>query len=118
MECSSGLRRVYTQPNRRAAIAAYREWAARWRDEEPAAVECVRKDLEEMLTFYRTPESHWKKVRTTNLIERVFREVRRRTRPMTCFANKESCERIIYAVFDTFNKRWEHRPIRDFTHKG
>lgn len=117
-ECSSGLRRIYTQPNRRAAIIAYREWAARWRDEELAAVECVAKDLEELLSFYRMPESHWKKVRTTNLIERVFREVRRRTRPMTCFANKESCERIIYAVFDTFNKRWEDRPIRDFTHKS
>ena len=68
-----------------------------------------------MLTFYRLPKEHWKKVRTTNLIERIFREVRRRTRPMTCFANKASCDRIIFAVFKDFNKRWELKPFRDFT---
>lgn len=114
-ECMSGLKKIYNQPNRREAMRSYREWAHRWTDEEPGAVACLAKDLEELLTFYKMPRSHWKKVRTTNLIERVFREVRRRTRPMTCFANKESCERIIFAVFDAFNRRWDSRPIRHFT---
>lgn len=117
-ECLSGLKRIYNQSNRREAIRAYREWAERWRLEEPAAVECLAKDLEEMLTFYKMPEHHWKKIRTTNLIERIFREVRRRTRPMTCFANKASCDRVIFAVFDSFNKRWELKPIRHFTQKS
>ena len=116
-ECLSGLKRIYNQSNRRSAIIAYREWAARWREEEPEAVACLAKDLEEMLTFYQMPQSHWKKIRTTNLIERIFREVRRRTRPMTCFANRASCDRVIFAVFDSFNKRWELRPIRNFTQK-
>ena len=81
-------------------------------------VQCLAKDLEELLTFYLMPEAHWKKIRTTNLIERIVREVRRRTRPMTCFANKARCDRIIFAVFDSFNKRWDSRPIRHFTQKG
>ncbi len=117
-ECLSGMKMIYNQPNRREAIGAYREWAARWRNEEPNAVECLAKDLEELLTFYQMPKDHWKKIRTTNLIERMFREVRRRTTPMTCFANKASCDRVIFAVFDSFNKRWESRPIRHFTQKG
>jgi len=117
-ECLSGMKRIYNQANRRMAIRAYREWEHRWENEEPNAVKCVAKDLEELLAFYQTPEAHWKKVRTTNLIERIFREVRRRTTPMTCFANKASCDRVIFAVFDSFNKRWESRPIRHFTQKG
>ena len=36
------------------------------------------------------------KLRTTNAIERCFREVRRRTRPMSAFCNDASCERIVY----------------------
>lgn len=117
-ECLAGVRKIYHQENRRQAIRVYREWAARWRFEEPAAVECLVKDLEEMLTFYAMPQAHWKKIRTTNLIERIFKEVRRRTRPMDCFANKASCDRVIFAVFDAFNKRWETRPIRNFTQKS
>ncbi|MDM7913568.1 MAG: IS256 family transposase, partial [Methanotrichaceae archaeon] len=116
-ECLLGARKIYHQKSRRAAIEAYRQWEERWKDEEPAAVECLARDLEEMLSFYSMPEHHWKKIRTTNLIERIFREVRRRTRPMTCFANRASCDRIIFAVFDGFNKRWESHPIRHFTQK-
>jgi putative transposase len=116
-ECLRGVRKIYNQANRRQAIQAYREWAARWREEEPSAVECLSKDLEEMLTFYSMPAHHWKKIRTTNLIERLFREVRRRTRPMTCFANKASCDRVIFALFKAFNQRWDSHPIRHFTQK-
>lgn len=117
-ECLAGMKRIYSQNSRRDAVLAYREWANRWRSEEPDAVECLAKDLEEMLSFYSMPREHWKKIRTTNLIERIFREVRRRTRPMTSFANTASCDRVIFAVFDSFNKRWERRPLRDFTQKG
>lgn len=117
-ECMSGLAKVYTQESRREAVKAYREWAHRWAADEPEAVKCVRQDLEELLTFYRMPRAHWKKIRTTNLIERIFREVRRRTRPISSFANRESCDRIVFAVFDAFNKRWESRPIRHFTQES
>jgi len=117
-ECLFGMKKIYNQDNRRSAITAYREWATRWRNEEPGAVACVERDLEELLTFYNMPREHWKKVRTTNLIERIFREVRRRTNPMTSFPNRASCDRVIFAVFDSFNKRWERHPFLDFTQKS
>ena len=50
-------------------------------------------------------------IRTTNFIERSFKEVRRRTRPIGCFNNAESCERIIYAVFIYLNSKWESDPL-------
>src|SRR5215470_16330741 len=45
----------------------------------------------------------WRKLRTTNVIERCFVEVRRRTRPMVCFVNVESVDRIIYSIFQRFS---------------
>ena len=59
-----------------------------------------------MLNFYECDEDMRKKLRTTNIIERTFREVRRRTRPMSCFQNTESVERIIFAIFHRLNKKW------------
>ena len=53
-------------------------------------------------------------VRTTNAIERCFREARRRTRPMTCFYNNASCERIIYAVFSHLSHNWKGRTLPQF----
>jgi transposase-like protein len=62
------------------------------------------------------PQAHWQKLRTTNVIERAFREVRRRTRPMSSFSNQPSCDRIIYAVVSHLNLSWGSKPLSKFTH--
>src|ERR1044071_8744555 len=60
-------------------------------------------------------EHLWKQLRTTNIIERCFVEVRRRTRPMVCFVNVQSVDRIIYSIFHRFNLEWKTRTLRVFT---
>ncbi|MBI3319810.1 MAG: transposase [Candidatus Omnitrophica bacterium] len=76
---------------------------------------CLREDLDELLTFLEFPEAQRVKIRTTNIIERCFREVRRRTRPIGCFTNPASCDRIIYAVLHRLNTIWQDRPLKEFT---
>ncbi|MHB8655940.1 MAG: hypothetical protein ACYDA9_18915 [Terriglobia bacterium] len=49
-------------------------------------------------------------------MERAFREVRRRTRPMSSFTNPASCDRIVYGVICHLNRSWEKKPLREFTH--
>lgn len=110
--CISDARRIYQAATRRAAVAAYWAWARRWRSDAPRAVACLERDLEELLAHFACPRSERRAVRTTNAIERCFREVRRRTRPMSCFTNDASCERIIYAVISHLNQMWEVRPSR------
>ena len=56
------------------------------------------KDLPDLLSFFSSPHL-WKKLRTTNIIEHCFVEVRRRTRPMVRFVNFKSLDRIIYSIF-------------------
>ena len=55
------------------------------------------------------------KLRTTNAIERCFRELRRRTRPMSAFCNNQSCERITYALVAHMNAQWNRTPLPNST---
>lgn len=116
--CIRQARGMYSARTKREALQAYFRWAKTWRPVAAPAVVCIEKDLEELLAFYSTPASLWKKLRTTNVIERAFREVRRRTRPMSCFNNTQSIERIVYAVLSHLNDHWGKKPLKEFTHNG
>jgi len=102
-----GLVAIYAAKNLKEARSAARRWADTWGDVYPHAVKCLRDDLDELLTcFVFTDPVFRRKIRTTNAIERIFREVRRRTRPMGVFENRASIERILYAVFLYENIRY------------
>lgn len=90
----------------RKAQKAVRSFCTRWRKSYPKAIKCLMADEEQLLAFFQIPEaSCWPQIRTTNAIERRFREVRRRTRPMGVFSDRTSMERILYAVFSYENLR-------------
>jgi putative transposase len=94
------LHRLMNAPTLPAAWSAARRFVERWASTYPKAVACLRADLDDLLTCFRHPTLEERKaVRTTNAIERRFREVRRRTRPMGTFQDKTSMERILFAVF-------------------
>lgn len=114
-ECLSQARKIYLAENRRAAAQAYKDWANQWQGQYPKAIQCLERDLEEMLNFLDCPLHHRVKIRTTNAIERAFREVRRRTRTMSCFTNAKSVDRIIYGVISHLNKSWKDKPLPNFT---
>lgn len=100
------LHRIMNATGLVKARQAAGRFVEKWHEFYPKAVECLRIDIEDLLTFFsfKTP-SWWKSVRTTNSIERRFREVRRRTRPMGVFSDRTSMERILYAVFSYENKQ-------------
>lgn len=113
--CLQQAKTIYLSTNRREATARFKAWQAQWQAQAPKAVACLRENFEDMLTFLDFPEAQRVKLRTTNVIERCFREVRRRTRPIGCFTNEASCNRIIYAVFHRLNTNWQDRPLKQFT---
>ncbi len=69
----------------------------------PKLVRSLERDLLELLAFFSCPRHQWKRLRTTHVIERCFVEVRRRTRPMVCFMNVKSVDRIVFSIFHRFN---------------
>jgi putative transposase len=117
--CMNQARDIYAADNRTQAIRAFRAWARAWRFVCPKAVACLEQDFEDMLAFFNCPKEYWVRIRTTNMIERVFREVRRRTRPMSCFQNTDSMQRIIFAIFFRLNSIWRQKPLLlRLTHKS
>ncbi len=75
----------------------------------------LERDLPELLQFFALPRHFWRKLRTINVIERCFVEVRRRTRPMVVFTNVASVDRIIYAISSRFNEDWKNHTLELFT---
>ena len=115
--CLKGARAIYLAPTRREARAAFKAWKDAWESVEPKAVACLARDLQALLHFFECPAEHRSMVRTTNHIERLIRELRRRTRPMGAFADRTSCSRLFYGVLCRLQKRWDaKKPLPGFTH--
>ena len=116
--CLDQAKLIYQATNRTEAIRLFRQWKRRWQSQAPKAVACLERDLEELLAFFDCPKVHWKRLRTTNVIERLFVEVRRRIRTMCAFTTRDSCERILFSVFDRMNQHWTRHPLPAFTHNS
>jgi putative transposase len=110
--CMGEAKLIFGAPSRTEAIRRFRAWRTNRLDEAEAAVRCLEKDLFHCFHDYRFPQHLWKTIRTTNILERAFREVRRRTRPMRVFTNAESAERIMHGVTEHLNANWQEHPLR------
>src|SRR5436309_4034520 len=101
------LKALFSQKDRQAADQAVAAFIEKYQSVYPTAMECLQRDLEACLTFYAYPKEHWKTIRTTNIIERLFGEVKRRSHKMAAaFRNEGSCLLLFYAVIRSlhFNK--------------
>lgn len=114
-----GLRKIYGAPNATTARQQAGRWRKKWEEQYPQAVKCLFADIDDLFTCFRFKDPVFRKsIRTTNHIERRFKEVRRRTRPMGVFSNKTSVDRILYAIFMYENKTEEVYPVFMLTHKS
>ncbi|HUL23749.1 MAG TPA: IS256 family transposase [Thermodesulfobacteriota bacterium] len=127
------LHRISYAKSRQLATQAYWAFCQKYRKLYPGAVKSLESEIENLLSFYqvklspterkgrgtqelqKAQEALWRRVRTTNPIERAFREVRRRTRPMGVFVNRNSMERILFAVFFHLNSKGQEVPSLLFT---
>jgi putative transposase len=84
-----------------------RQFLPRYSREFPTACETLAKRLEECLTFYRFPERHWKHIRTSNVIERSFKEVKRRSRVIGRFPNETSALVMVFSLLEEERVKWQ-----------
>lgn len=84
-----------------------KELVARFKDIYPSAMECLGEDLEQCLTYLKFPQAHWKAIRTTNLLERMFGEGRRRTKVIPRFPTESSGLRLLFATLVTASRTWK-----------
>jgi transposase-like protein len=101
------LKPIFYQANREKADQLAAAFRAKYRAIYPTAIECMERDWEACLTFYAFPKAHWKTIRTNNVVERLFGEVKRRSHKMAAaFRNEDSCLLMFFAVIRslTFKK--------------
>lgn len=93
------LKALFYQKDRQAADQAVAAFVEKYQKIYPTAIECLQRDLEACLTFYDFPKEHWKTIRTSNVIARLFGQVKRRSHKMAAaFRTEESCLLLFYAV--------------------
>lgn len=105
------LQQVFLAPSYEAALQRGRALIARFRDRYPAAIESLERDLEECVTYLRFPPAHHRRIRTTNRLERLNGESRRRTKVIPRFPTERSCLTLLYASLVTASKRWRGVPM-------
>lgn len=84
------------------------KFVAKWGGALPSVTKCLLSALDACLTFYRFPEAHWKRIRTSNVLERCFEEVKRRTRVVGRFPtdNEEPALALLWAVLCEQRTGW------------
>lgn len=100
------LKAIFYQDNRAKADQEVAAFCEKYAQIYPTAVDCLKRDLEACLTFYAFPKAHWKAIRTTNIIERLFGEVKKRSHKMAAaFRNENSCLLMFFAVIRSLKFR-------------
>ena len=105
-ELAEGLRGVFAAPSREVALRLASELASRWRRSHPRVAEHIEEHIEECLSCLAFPESHRRRIRTTNSVERLNQEIKRRSRVVRIFPNREACLRLVSALAIEQSEEW------------
>ncbi len=93
------------------ALGFFQEFKGRWGNQVPSAVACLERTLESCLTFLHFPEEHWISLRTTNIVERLNKEFKRRTKPMEIVAGETSCYKLLAFISLKMELHWRANPV-------
>jgi transposase-like protein len=106
-ELAEGLREVFAAPSRQMALNLAEQLGDRWRQKGyPKVAEHLEEHVEECLSCLAFPESHRKRIRTTNGLERLNQEIKRRTQVVRIFPNREACLRLVTALAVEQSEEW------------
>jgi len=108
---ADGMRSIFYASSRDKAREFFKEFKERWEKHVPSAVKCLEKSLAACLTFFHFPEEEWISLRTTNIIERLNKEFRRRTRPMEIVAGEQSCYTLLAFIALRMELHWRSSPL-------
>ena len=105
-DCLQELRWLYDRRSVEEARRDLAAWIAKWGARYPKLVAWVEQTIEETLTFYRLPRQHHKHLKSTNMLERLNEEIRRRTYVVRIFPNTEACLRLVRALAVETHENW------------
>jgi transposase-like protein len=105
-DCLTELRWIYDRQNLEEARRDLAAWLKKWQGKYAKLCDWVESNIEETLTFYRLPRQHHKHLKSTNMLERLNEEIKRRTHVVRIFPHEASCLRLIRALAAEFHEEW------------
>jgi putative transposase len=108
------LKTIYNALNRDHALTAFDTVKHKWGKKYPKEIQSWEENLPTLVAFYDYPPMIWSSIYTSNAIERMNKEFRKRLKPMNSLTNMETAEKIIYLETKDYNEKWSKRAIRGF----
>jgi putative transposase len=105
-ECMTELRWIYDRRTIEEARQDLAAWLKKWGKRYQKLCDWAESNIEETLTFYRLPRQHHKNMKSTNLLERLNEEIKRRTLVVRIFPNAASCLRLVRALAAEMHENW------------
>lgn len=105
-DCLRELRWLYDRRDAQEARSDLASWLSKWQPKYPKLCSWVEENIEQTLTFYRFPLAHHKHIKSTNMLERLNQEIKRRTHVVRIFPNERSCLRLIRALAVETHEHW------------
>jgi putative transposase len=105
-DCLQELRWFYDRRQLAEVRRDLAAWLVKWQGKYPKLCSWVEENIEETLTYYRLPLPHHKHMKSTNMLERLNQELKRRTHVVRIFPNTESCLRLVRALAVEAHENW------------
>jgi len=105
------LRSIFYASSKVKALEFFKTFKMKWQKDLPSAVKCLGNSIDSCLTFFMCPDEEWISLRTTNIIERLNKEFKRRTKPMEIVAGENACYMLLAFVSLKMEIHWKANPI-------
>ena len=110
-EVADEIRSIFYASSKKKAHQFFRDFEKKRQQDLPSAVKCLGNSLVSCLTYLEFPEDEWISLRTTNVIERLNKEFKRRTRPMEIVAGENACYRLPAFISLKMELHWRSTPV-------
>jgi putative transposase len=109
-DCLTELRWMFERRDAGEARRDLAAWLQKWASKYPKLCAWVEANVEETWTFYRLPKEHHKHLKSTNVLERLNQEIKRRTNVVRIFPHEASCLRLVRALAVEIHEEWAEGP--------
>lgn len=110
-DVADDIRSIFYASSKQKAMEFFDLFKKKWQRDLPSAVKCLQNSIEACLTFFICPEEEWISLRTTNIIERLNKEFKRRTKPMEIVAGENACYMLLAFISLKMEVHWRSNPI-------
>jgi putative transposase len=108
-EIGNDLKSIFSTTSITDAKELAKKFAAKWEKKSKKISEWLEDACNESFTYFKFEDHYWKKIRTSNPLERLNKEIKRRTKVVSIFPSEESCIRLISAILVEANENWSGR---------